>query len=51
MNKQTFIKKYKAMTEAERDSVKAYWRDIYKGARFPETQKIAEQRLLWMREV
>ena len=50
MSKSEFLKKYRALSENEKQQIKNYYEDLFKGAIFIETLKLAEQRLLWMRE-
>jgi hypothetical protein len=50
MTKSEFLKKYRALTEAEKAEVMAHWLDVYNYAITMETMEYAEQRLLWMRE-
>ena len=50
MTKQEFIKKYNALTAAQKAEIRAYYEDIYKGAVLFETWCMAEDRLLWMAE-
>ena len=51
MSKKEFIRKYRALSPAEKANIKKYWESLYKRALMPETFKLAEQRLLWMRAV
>lgn len=50
MTKAQFIKKYKTLSEQDKQTVKQYHEDILKSAIFPATFEIAEKCLLWIRE-
>ena len=50
MTKSEFIKKYRALSDNEKQEIKQYYEELFKGAIFLETLEIAEQRLLWMQE-
>ena len=50
MSKKEFIRKYRALTAAEKADVKAHWEDVYKHSHFVESLNRAETVLLWIRE-
>ena len=50
MSKHVFMRKYAALTDAEKSSLRAYYEDIYKGAVFSNTLAAAEIVLTWIYE-
>lgn len=45
--KKAWMNNYRRATPELRKATRDYWIDIWKGAIFPETLKLAEERLAW----